>query len=77
MSLSKEIVEVFKKRYKNVPTLIFQRSIDRANSDVELFDILEGVPSIYPIVWCDEERCWKTATDLLPVLNFDLERIKK
>jgi hypothetical protein len=61
MVLTETIIEALRKRYANVPPLVFQRSVDRARNDTELFDILEGVPSGYPLVWCDGDRSWITA----------------
>jgi len=75
--ISEEITLALRKRYSEIPPLIFQRSVDRARNDTELFDILEGIPKKYPLVWCDKKRCWTTAKDLLATWSFDFGRIKK
>jgi hypothetical protein len=54
-----------KKRYAHLHPLLFQRSLEKAKSDVELFDILSRIGE-YPIIWDEDERTWKK-TDLLQV----------
>ena len=44
--------------------LIFQRSIERAASGGEAFDILEGTPATFPIMWDDQLRKWVAPTDM-------------
>jgi hypothetical protein len=68
--MNKKVLEGFKKRYKDIHPLIFQRSIDHAKSEGELFDILENLPEEYPIVWDEKERNWVTTDDLLLGENF-------
>jgi hypothetical protein len=54
-----------KQRYPEIHPLLFQRSLEKARTDVELFDILEGMPSDFPLVWDDDNYCWKKTEDLL------------
>lgn len=56
-------------RYSHLHPLLFLRSLEKSNSNVELFDILETVPAEYPVFWCDEDRCWKHTDDLLQGAN--------
>ena len=65
----KEITENFKKRYSHIHPLIFHRSLERSNSFVELFEILESVPSKFPISWDENKRSW--------VKNLDITSQKK
>lgn len=58
-----------KARYPHVHPLMFQRSLEKAKSNGDLFDILEGIPKQYPIVWDDKKRCWKHTDDLLQGIN--------
>jgi hypothetical protein len=52
-------------RYSNVHPLIFHRSMEKAKSLGELFDILEGVSDEdYPLVWCEALRRWVTTDDI-------------
>lgn len=60
-----EVQKALKKRYENLPPLVFQRSFERAKSDVELFDLLDGFPDEFPVVWNQEKRCWEHTEDLL------------
>ena len=60
-----EVQKSLQKRYSHLHPLIFQRSMEKAKSNGELFDILETFPKDYPIVWSEEERSWKHTTDLL------------
>ena len=55
-----EIVQNLVERYDRLPVLILQRSVERAVSEVELFDILDTVPSDYPLVWDNKCRRWMT-----------------
>jgi len=61
--LNEKIVAKLKERY-NLHPLIFHRSVERAKTDVELFDILESFPNKYPVVWNDKKRCWVTTGNL-------------
>lgn len=67
-----EIVEALRKRYTGVHPLIFHRSLERARSDVELFDILEGMPKTFPIYWDEAEHCWKNTKDIVQANRFHL-----
>ena len=60
-----EIQQALKKRYSHLHPLIFQRSLERASSAVELFDILETVPTEMPIVWDEDKRLWVHTDDLV------------
>ncbi len=53
-----------RRRYSSLHPLIFQRSVERATSAGEAFDILEGVPAAFPLMWDDQERKWTTPTDM-------------
>lgn len=57
--------KALKERYSHLHPLIFQRSLEKAENNAELFDILEIVPDKYPIVWDDEKRAWVFTDDLL------------
>jgi len=60
-----EVQRSLKERYAHIPDLIFQRSLEKAETNGELFDILETFPKEYPVIWSEEERAWKHTTDLL------------
>lgn len=62
--LNQEIVDKLKQRYPDIHPLLFNRSIERARSDADLFDILETMPSEYPIVWSEDEHRWKHTRDV-------------
>ena len=59
-----EVVKQLKVRYANVHPLIFYRSIERANSPGEAFDILESIPKEMPILWGAKERRWINTVDI-------------
>lgn len=46
-----EIVEKLKERYSQIHPVIFQRMIERAKNEFELFDILDTVPESFPLVF--------------------------
>lgn len=62
--MDQTVVDGMKVRYEHLHPLIFHRSVERAKSLGDLFDILEGCPKEYPLVWDDKTRQWK-AIDLL------------
>ena len=75
--ISDELLDGFHKRYSDPHPLIFQRSVDKAESPGELFDILESFPDKYPLVWCDKERCWKHTNDIFQKKALDRKASKK
>jgi hypothetical protein len=52
-----------RRRYPDLHPLLFQRTVERANSAGEVFDLLESLPN-FPLVWDYDKREWVTATDL-------------
>lgn len=68
-----DVQKALKERYSNLHPLIFQRSLEKAENNAELFDILETVPEKYPIVWDDKKRSWVFTDDLL---QFQSEKVK-
>ena len=64
------VVARLKDRYSHLPPLLVHRSVERAGSNGELFDILDTVPA-YPVVWDDDSRRWVTAAD--PYLAADFK----
>jgi hypothetical protein len=68
-------IDNFKKRYSHLHPLIFHRSVERANNLIELFEILEGVPSKPPIIWDETSRSWIKQTDI--IAQKKLKNIKK
>ena len=68
-----EVQEALQKRYSHLHPLIFQRSLEKATSNGELFDILESIPD-YPIVWDEKIRRWVKTEDLLQSKAKEKER---
>jgi hypothetical protein len=60
-----EVQQALKARYAHVHPLIFQRSVEKACTNGELFDILEGLPAEWPIIWDNDQRSWKKTDNLL------------
>jgi hypothetical protein len=65
-----ETIENLKKQFSNLHPLIFHRSVERAKSVGELFDILDTFPHEYPVVWDENKRSWKVTKDLFQSKNF-------
>ena len=61
--------KALKERYSHLHPLIFHRSLEKSNSDGELFDILDSVPEELPVVWDEEDRRWVHTTDILQGKN--------
>jgi len=55
--VKEEVVSKLKERYSHLPELVFHRSVERARTEVELFDILDSIPD-YPIAWDSKQRRW-------------------
>jgi len=53
-----------RERYKDVHPLVWHRSCGYAKSAGDLFDILEGLPRVYPIVWDSKKHQWITVSDV-------------
>lgn len=68
--ISDTILEKLKERYSNVHPLIFHRSIERAKSDGDLFDILDTLPKTYPIMWCEKTSRWISTKDIFQTEEF-------
>lgn len=64
-----------KKRYHELHPLILHRSIEKAKDSMNLFDILEGVPKKYPIMWDEKSGSWIQEPDFM--LKKRLKEIRK
>ncbi len=58
------VLTKLKQRYASVHPLIFQRSLERAKTAGELFEIMEKLPKQLPVIWSHEKKCWVTTFDL-------------
>jgi len=67
-----DIVEALRQRYIQVHPLLFHRSLERAKTEAELFDILETMPLSLPVYWDEVEHCWKNTKDLVQANRFHL-----
>lgn len=70
--LNEKVVLALKNRYSHLHPLLLQRSIERAKSNGDLFDILDTTPTIFPIIWNDAEYRWVITEDLLQSKEFSL-----
>jgi hypothetical protein len=75
--LDHKIVQGLKDRYSHIHPLLFQRSLERAKSNGDLFDILDTVPDRFPIVWDESSSRWVTTDDLLQSKDFSLGESRK
>ena len=64
-------VESLKQRYVGVHPLLFHRSLEKAASAGELFDILDTIPEHFPLTWNDETHRWERTNDLTLSHRFD------
>jgi hypothetical protein len=64
------IIASLRAQFQRIHPLIFQRSVERAKSGGELFDILDTIPNGFPLVWCDERKRWAVTKDLFQSKNF-------
>ena len=56
----------------DVHPLLFQRSLEYAKNENELFDILDSLPD-YPITWDNEKRKWVQMEDEVSFLTCFLD----
>ncbi len=63
--ITDEFAEALSKRYPKIHPLMFKRSLEKARSHGELFDILESIPDGFPVVWDDHLRRWALSDDLM------------
>lgn len=66
-----KVQEGLRHYFSHVHPLVFSRSVEKARSNGELFDILQEIPKRYPIFWHEESRRWVFTEDLLQ--NDDIE----
>lgn len=57
--MDEAIIETFRQRYNTIHPLLFWRSVEKARSPGDLFDILEGIPQDFPLIWSEADHCWK------------------
>lgn len=62
--IDKNIIDKLKQKYSHINPLMFHRSVERAKSAGDLFDILDTMPVQFPIVWDEEKHCWVSTKDL-------------
>lgn len=62
--LDPTIIEKLRERYPDLHPLLFHRSVERAKSNGDLFDILDTIPKKYPLIWCETTYRWVTANEL-------------
>jgi len=55
----------FRSKYSHVHPLVFHRSLEKATSALDFFEILESLPSGYPFSWNDETRSWVVDYDVM------------
>jgi hypothetical protein len=68
-NISEDKLSALKSRYPQVHPLMFHRSVERARSLADLFEILEGIPVRFPVVWDDSKRMWIKEADFPPQKN--------
>jgi hypothetical protein len=69
--IDQDVVNKMRLKYNCLHPLLFARSVERARSPGELFDILESVPSELPICWNEDKRRWETTDDLSQSSQFE------
>lgn len=65
-----KVQKALQARFDKIHPLIFARSMQKAKSDGELFDILSTIPTNYPIVWNQDKKSWVRTEDLLQSKKF-------
>lgn len=73
--IPQEVVDGLKKKFADIHPMIFHRSLERAKTAGELFDILLDVPIEYPIIWDEESKRWSTTKDLFQSKTLKIEGV--
>lgn len=68
--LDEKIVDKLRKKYSDLHPLLFQRSVERAKSNGDLFDIVDTVIDKYPLSWNEKENRWSSLDDPYLVQQF-------
>ena len=71
--MTDDLIKALKEKFKHIHPLIFHRSLERAKTNGELFDILDTFPDEYPAVWNEDLKKWVTTKDLFQAKNFSLK----
>jgi len=64
------VIEGLKTHFKQIHPVLFLRSQERAASTGNLFDILDTMPTEFPVSWDNEAYRW-IQTDLLQAAEFE------
>lgn len=75
--IDSSLVDKLRERYNHIHPLAFHRSVERAETAGELFDMLDGFPNTYPVVWDEVSRRWVIADDLSLADRFDVESVRR
>lgn len=59
------ILANFRSKYAHVHPLVLHRSVERASSVLDLFEILEALPKEPPFSWDDSCRAWVRDDDIM------------
>ena len=68
-----ETINALRERHPEVHPLLFQRSVEHAETAGELFDILESLPPL-PVSWNEKKRRWVRIKDVIVSERVDLIR---
>jgi hypothetical protein len=68
--IDEKVIGALRLKHSSVHPILFQRSVEHATSAGDLFDILEDIPSEYPICWNDVLRVWARCDDVTMKGNF-------
>lgn len=60
--IDEQIINGLRKRHEKLNPLVFHRSLEKAETAMELFEILESVPNV-PFVWDDDNKKWTKTSD--------------
>lgn len=64
-SIDESALANFRSKYAGVHPLVFQRSLERASSLMNLYEILEGLPPEPPYSWDESRRAWARDDDVM------------
>lgn len=71
--MNEEIIKKLKDNFKYIHPLIFYRSLEKAESEGDLFDILSDIPNKFPIIWSEKNNRWVHTKDIYQQGKFRFE----
>ena len=81
--MNSEVITKIKEKFAHIHPLIVHRSVERAKSPGDLFDILDELSTnmketfMYPLIWHEEDHRWRQTSDIFQLNVFFIKHFGK